>query len=388
MIKKILLVIAVLSLLIPVTACTAEEETIKIGCVLDLSGDLGAMGARMLEGAELAVEEINAAGGVLGKQVELISEDGKTDPATGLDRVKKLAEIDGVQVIAGPMITGSSKLAIPYLKAHEVPAITMSATNPLLNEVDGTEWFFRCCLMDDAQGRVLADVVMEKGYTRFASIVMDNDYGKGVRDALIDGLEEGGWQGEVVASVAYDETKKDYRTELGQIKDNNPDVVLIVSYCDDGIIVFKQALEVGLDDIAWLGCDGNYGSGLFKEPKSGEFMEKAIVAGTRTVGFGSKYEQFIADYTDKFGEAPEVYCDTTYDAVWAAAKAIAAAGSYDGAAIQAALTELKFDGASGPISFDEIGNRASGSFELWEVVEDATAENGYKNAQIKLVTLE
>jgi len=388
MIKKILLVIAVLSLLIPVTACTAEEETIKIGCVLDLSGDLGAMGARMLEGAELAVEEINAAGGVLGKQVELISEDGKTDPATGLDRVKKLAEIDGVQVIAGPMITGSSKLAIPYLKAHEVPAITMSATNPLLNEVDGTEWFFRCCLMDDAQGRVLADVVMEKGYTRFASIVMDNDYGKGVRDALIDGLEEGGWQGEVVASVAYDETKKDYRTELGQIKDNNPDVVLIVSYCDDGIIVFKQALEVGLDDIAWLGCDGNYGSGLFKEPKSGEFMEKAIVAGTRTVGFGSKYEQFIADYTDKFGEAPEVYCDTTYDAVWAAAKAIEAAGSYDGKAIQAALTELKFDGASGPISFDEIGNRASGSFELWEVVEDATAESGYKNAQIKLVTLE
>jgi len=387
MIKKLLLVIAALSLFIPVTAC-AGKETIKIGCVLDLSGDLGAMGARMLEGGELAIEEINAAGGVLGKQVELIAEDGKTDPATGLDRVKKLVEIDGVQVIAGPMITGSSKLAIPYLKTHSVPGITMSATNPLLNDVEGTEWFFRVCLMDDAQGRVLADVVMEKGYTRFASIVMDNDYGKGVRDALVEGLGEGGWQGEVVASVTYDETKKDYRTELGQIKDNNPDVVLIVSYCDDGIIVFKQALEMGLDEIAWLGCDGNYGSGLFKEPKSGEFMEKAIVAGTRTVGFGAKYEQFITDYTAKFGETPEVYCDTTYDAVWAAAKAIAAAGSYDGAAIQAALTELKFDGASGPISFDEIGNRASGSFELWEVVEDATAESGYKNAQIKLVTLE
>jgi len=117
-------------------------------------------------------------------------------------------------------------------------------------------------------------------------------------------------------------------------------------------------------------------------------MEKAIAAGTRTVGFGATYEQFIADYTDKFGAAPEVYCDTTYDAVWAAAKAIKAAGSYDGKAIQAALTKLKFEGASGPISFDEIGNRASGCFELWEVVKDATAESGYKNAQIKLVTLE
>ena len=71
----------------------------------------------------------------------MISEDGKTDPATGLDRVKKLVEIDGVQIIAGPMITGSSKLAIPYLMEHNVPGITMSATNPLLDGVEGTEWF-------------------------------------------------------------------------------------------------------------------------------------------------------------------------------------------------------------------------------------------------------
>ena len=388
MVKKLLLVVAVLSLLIPVTACAAEEETIKIGVVLDLSGDLAPMGARMLDGGRLAVEEINAAGGVLGKQVELVEEDGKTDPAAGLDRVKKLIEIDGVQVIVGPMISGSSKLAIPYAKDHEVPLITMSATAFELSELPGTDWFFRACLLDDAQGRVLADVAMEKGYTRVASIVLDNLYGKGVQDAFVEGLEEGGWQGEVVAQVAYDEAKKDYRTELGQIKDSNPDAVLIVSYADDGIIVFKQALEMGLDDIAWLGCDGNYGSGLFKEPKSAEFMEKAIVAGTRTVGFGSKYEQFVADYTEKFGAAPEIYCDTTYDAVWAAAKAIEKAGTYDGTAIRAALAGLEFEGASGPISFDEKGDRASGAFELWEVVKDATTETGYKNVQIKLVKLE
>ncbi|GAH05397.1 unnamed protein product, partial [marine sediment metagenome] len=131
-----------------------EAETIKIGCVMDLSGDLAAMGARMLNGARLAVEEINAAGGVLGKQVELVEEDGKTDPAAGLERVKKLIEIDGVQVIVGPMISGSSKLAIPYAKEHKVPLITMSATAFELSEMEGTEWFFRACLLDDAQGRV------------------------------------------------------------------------------------------------------------------------------------------------------------------------------------------------------------------------------------------
>lgn len=393
MIKKLLLVVPVVLLLmalgIPMVACgPAKAETIKIGVVMDLSGDLAAMGERMLNGARLAAEEINAAGGVLGKQVELVEEDGETDPAAGLERVKKLIEIDGVQVIVGPMISGTSKLAIPYLKDHEVPAITMSATAVALSELEGTGWFFRVCLMDDAQGRVLANVAMEKGYTRIASIVLDNLYGKGVETALIEGLQEGGWTGEIVTTVHYDEAKKDYRTELGQIKNSNPDAVLIVSYCDDGIIVFKQALEMGLDNIAWLGCNGNYGSGLFKEPKSAEFMEKAIVCGTRTVGFGSTYEQFVTKYTEKFGEAPEIYCDTSYDAVWAAAKAIETAGVYDGEAIRAALAKLSFEGASGPISFDEIGDRASGSFELWKVVKDPTTETGYANVRIEVVTLE
>ena len=387
MIKKLLLVLAALSLLIPAVACAPKEaETIKVGCVMDLSGDLAAMGARMLNGAKLAVEEINAAGGVLGKQVELVEEDGKTDPAAGLERVKKLIEIDGVQVIVGPMISGSSKLAIPYAKEHKIPLITMSATAFELSEMEGTEWFFRACLLDDAQGRVLASIAMEEGYTRLASIVLDNLYGKGVEEALIEGLQEAGWEGEHVVSIHYAEAKKDYRTELQQIKGSNPDAVLIVSYCDDGIIVFKQALEMGLDNIAWLGCDGNYGSGLFKEPKSAEFMEKAIVAGTRTVGSGSVYEQFVAKYTEKFGEAPEIYCDTTYDAVWTAVKAIEKAGVYDGEAIRAALAKLEFEGVTGPIAFDEVGDRTSGTFEIWEVVKDPATETGYKNARIKVVS--
>ena len=389
MIKRLLLAVAIMLLLVPAVTCgPAEPETIKIGVVMDLSGDLAPMGARMLDGAKLAAQEINAAGGVLGKDVELVEEDGKTDPSAGLDRVKKLIEIDGVQVIVGPMISGTSKLAIPYAKEHAVPCITMSATAFELSEVDGTEWFFRACLLDDAQGRVLSDVVIENGYSKLATIVLNNLYGKGVQKALVEGLQEKGWGGKVVAEVEYDEAKKDYRTELGQIKDSNPDVVLLVSYADDGIIIFKQALEMGLDTIAWLGCDGNYGSGLFKEPRSAEFMEKAIVAGTRTVGFGSTYEQFVAKYTSTYGEAPEIYCDTTYDAVQAAAKAIEKAGKYDGAAIRTALTTLSFEGASGPISFDARGDRASGAFELWEVVKDPTTETGYKNVQIKLVTLD
>jgi len=387
MVKKLLMVIAVLALLIPVVGCgPAPAETIKIGVVLDLTGDLGAMGNRILNGARLAADEINAAGGVLGKEVELVVEDGATDPATGFDRVKKLVTVDGVEVITGPMITGTSLLAIPYAQEQQVPLITPSATGIPLSEVEGTEWFFRTCLRDDAQGMVLADVIVDKGYTRLATIVLDNTYGKGLETAIVERLDDVGWQGEHVVSIHYAEGTKDYRTELQQIKDSSPDVVFACTYCDDGIIVFKQALDLGLDEIAWLGCDGNYGSGLFAEPGSAEFMEKAFVAGTRTVGAGSKYDEFSAAYELAYGEAPQVYCDTMYDAVWAAANAIEAAGVYDGEAIRVALTGLEFEGATGPISFNELGDRTSGLFEIWEVVEDATTETGYANAQIEVVT--
>jgi len=394
MIKKLLYTMVALLLLIPAVSC-GTTETIKIGIVLELSGELAPMGEKMLNGARMAVDEINDAGGVLGKDVELVEEDGGTDPDKGFDRVKKLVEIDGVQVIVGPMITPTSELSMPYAKQHEIPLITMSATGVPLSELDGTEWYFRTCLRDDAQGRLLAEVVMEKGYTKLATIVLDNTYGIGLEAGIVEGLEDAGYQFEHVVSIHYDIAKKDYRTELGLIRDSNPDVVLAVTYAEDGIIIFKQALEMGLDEIGWLGCDGNYGSGLFAEASSAEFMEKAIVAGTRTVGSGAPYEQFVSKHTEEFGYPPETYCDTTYDAVWAAAKAIRAAGVYDGAAgvyvydgeaIRAALTELEFDGASGPLAWNEIGDRTAGAFEIWEVVKDATTSTGYRNAEIEIVS--
>jgi len=226
---------------------------------------------------------------------------------------------------------------------------------------------------------------MEKGYTKLATIVLDSTYGIGLESGLVEGLEEKGWQGEHVVSIHYDIARKDYRTELQQIVASKADIVLAVTYAEDGIIIFKQALEMGLDEIAWLGCDGNYGSGLFAEASSAEFMEKAIVAGTRTVGSGPAYERFVPNYTQKFGQPPETYCDTTYDAVYAAAKAIEAAGVYDGEAIRAALVKLVFEAATGPISFNEIGDRTSGAFEIWEVVKDPATPTGYKNATIEIV---
>jgi len=389
MIKKLLLVVAALSLLIPAAACAPKAETIKIGCVLSTSGLLGPMGEDMMDGARLAVEEINANGGVLGKQIELIEEDDATEAAKCLERVKKLVDVDGVEVLVGGMTSGASKASGAYVADRGVLIVSPSATAPEISDQAWTEWLFRTTPSDAFQGKVLAQVVLDEGFTRLATMVQDNPYGVGLESALIDALEAEGWQGEHVVSVHFDQTKMDYRTELGIIEGANPDVVLAVTYCEDGIIVFKQALEMGLDEIAWLGCDGNYGDGMFAEPSCAEFMEKAIIAGTRAAGpSGATYLEFAAGYKAFTGEYPSVYCDTTYDAIKLIALAIESAGVYDGEAIRDALLEIgqNYDGASGIITFDNIGDRVSGTFEIWDVVEDATTETGYKNVQTGLVT--
>jgi len=319
-----------------------------------------------------------------------VEEDDATEAAKCLDRVKKLVEIDGVKVIVGGMTSGASMTSGPYLAGKRILMVTPSATSPLISEQPWKEWLFRTTPHDAFQGEVLAEVVLDKGFTKLATIVQDNPYGVGLEKALIDALKAKGWTGKHVVTIHFDPAKKDYRTELDIIKGHNPDVVLAVTYAEDGIIVFKQALEMGLDKIAWLGCDGNYGDGMFAEPKSAEFMEKAIIAGTRAAGpSGAIYDKFAADYEAFTGKEPSVYCDTTYDAIKLIALAIERAGVYEGAAVRNALLEIgqDYNGASGIITFDDKGDRVSGTFEIWEVVKDPTTKTGYKNVQIKLVTI-
>ena len=387
--KKTLFVIFALCLVVPLLAFSpANADKIKIGCLLTTTGDLGPMGIRMANAGKLAIAEINSQGGLLGKQVELVLENDNCEPAKGLERIKKLIDVNGVKVIVGPMISGSTFSAGPYASRKKVAMISPSATAAKLSKQRWTKWFFRTCLRDDLQAKVLADLTMEKGFTRLATIVLDNTYGQGLEISLVELLKKAGWKGKHIVAVRYDEKKKDYLTQLQRIKDSKPDVVFACTYADDGIIVFKQALDLGLDKIPWLGCDGNYGSGLFKEPKSAQFMEKAFLAGTRSAGGLSKaYDKFAAAYKNKFGESPEVYCDTTYDAVWAVARAMKKAGKYDGKAIRDAMETLKFDGASGPISFDAKCDRASGTFELWKVAKQAGTKSGYKNNRLKLINV-
>jgi branched-chain amino acid transport system substrate-binding protein len=389
--KRLLTVIIALSFLLSAFACSGtESDTTKIGCVLSTTGLLGPKGMDRLNAARLAVSEINAEGGVLNQQVELVEADDGTDPDKCLVRVKKMVEKDRVQVLVGGMSSDAVLATGQYLMEKEVLMVSPSATSIEISGQSWTRWVFRTTPNDALQGIILADIVLEKGFSRLATIVLANSYGMGLEQALVDSLKKEGWTGEHVLSIYYEPDKKDFSAQLQNIKDNNPDVVLAVTYVEDGIVLFGQALDMNLDKIAWLGCDGNYSEHMFEDAKCAEFMEKAIVVGTRSVApSDSLYRGFADAYTTAYGSEPSVYCDTTYDAVRLIAEAIEQAGVYNGRAVRDALLDLgqKHRGVSGIITFNEKGDRVSGIFELWKVEKDATAPNGYKNVEIERISI-
>jgi|Deesub1362A_J573_1020465.scaffolds.fasta_scaffold00070_93 ABC-type branched-subunit amino acid transport system substrate-binding protein len=367
-------------------AVDKEEEVVKLGCALSMSGLLGPMGTKMTDAVKLAVEEINAAGGINGKQVKLYIEDDATDPAQCLNAVKKLVEANGVQLLITGMSSGAASTIGPYLSERGVLAISPSATSPALTGEPWRDYFFRTVPSDEYQGKVMAQLALDRGLERLVVFAMDNVYGVSLGEVAEQALEEGG--AEVVAFIKYDPAKMDYRSELTQIKSLNPDGVIHVGYNDDGVVVYQQALDLGLDTAQWIGCDGVYGTGLFKTEASATFMANAVIGTRPGAPEGEEaYENFVAAYRAEYDADPEVFCDTVYDAVKLIALAAEAAGSEDPAKVRDALLEVgqNYQGASGTITFDEGGDRIGGIYEIWDVVK----ENGeFKFQRVEKVTVE
>ena len=384
MLKKAVLVCVALLLILPAVACgPALPEEIKIGAVMDLTGPLAAIGAKIRDAVVLAVKETNDAGGIKGKPVKLIVEDGATDATQGLEAVKKLVEVNGVQVIIGPMISTAVVAAGPYVAQRGVVIISPSSTAPSIAKQDWREFVLRTCPSDVLQGDAISQIIIEEGYSKLGIIVMDNEYGVGIEEVVKAKIAG---KGQVYATVRYDPAKLDYLTELQSLKDKNLDAILHVGYHDDGQIVYKQALQLGLDNIPWFAVEGVYAEAMFEMAEAAEFMEKAVTGTRLTAPEGlTANEDFNAAYLIEFGTAVGVYCDTVYDATKMALLAIEKVG-YDGTKIKVAIREVgtNYAGASGTITFDELGDRTSGDLEGWKVVKEA---GEYKFVKIKIISL-
>jgi ABC-type branched-subunit amino acid transport system substrate-binding protein len=360
--------------------CEGEPETIEIGGILCMSGALAAMGDLISQGAILAVEEINADGGVLGKNLTLTIEDSATNDATAFEAYKKLVEIDGVQVIVGPMISGAVMSSGAYAELNEVAMVSPSATSPLITLQTWKEWALRTCTGDHFQGQVIADIIIEEGYNATAFMVQDTPYGIGIELVVTDLLEAANVT--IVKTIRYDEEALSYNTELQQIIDAGADVIVQVGYHTDSAKVYENADSLGLNTTPWLVAEGVYGLLASEYPAAAVFMAEAPLLGCTLIPEAGTpaYTAFVAAYEARWGEPPGVYCDTVYDAVKLIAEAIEEAGEYDGAAIKDALYEVgaDYDGASGDINWNELGDRAHATYGVWDYVETSPGVYEYQ----------
>lgn len=372
--RKIVAVLIVVSMvLVGVLApgCEPTDETIDIGSILCMTGALSAMGHLISQGAILAVEEINDDGGVLGKNLTITIEDSATNDATAFEAYKKLVEVDGVEVIVGPMISGAVMSSGAYAELNEVAMVSPSATSPLITLQTWKEWALRTCTGDHFQGQVIADIIIDEGYNATAFMVQDTPYGIGIELVVTEILEAANVT--IVETIRYDEEALTYTTELQIIKDAGADVIVQVGYHTDSAKVYENADSLGLNATPWLVAEGVYGLVASEYPAAAAFMAEAPLLGCTLIPEPGEpyYDDFVAAYEARWAESPGVYCDTVYDAVNLIALAIEEAGEYDGAAIKDALYEVgaNYTGASGDINWDELGDRAHATYGVWDYVE-------------------
>ncbi|MGH6898840.1 MAG: ABC transporter substrate-binding protein [Geminicoccaceae bacterium] len=368
------------------TATPASAQEVKIGAIMSTTGPLQVYGEAGLNGIQLAIDQINETGGVLDGQVELVAADDATNPQVGVDAAQRLVNVEGVAGIVGALSSGVTiPIATSATAPAGVPQISTASTSPVITTLDDDGFLFRTTPQDALQGEVLADLVSQQGIERTAVIYVNNDYGKGLADSFADAYE-----GEVTASVAYEERQASYRGELAQAAEGDPQALIMIAYPGDGVPMLRQAFEGAFFDkfvftdgmkaaevVEAIGAplDGAFGTAPSGDPES----EAAKI--------------FRGAYEERYGELPpQPFIDTAYDATMLLALAIEQAGSTEGAAIRDALHEvatppgetilpgefekarellaagqdINYEGAGGSQDFDENGD-VPGIYSHWAV---------------------
>ncbi|HLN23531.1 MAG TPA: ABC transporter substrate-binding protein [Patescibacteria group bacterium] len=377
------------------TANPALAQTkLKIGAVMPLTGELADYGPAALNGAKLAVEEINKAGGVLGSPVALAVGDDQTSPQAGVDAAHKLVSVEKVNALIGPMGSG---VFIPVARSVAVPAgipiISGSATSPMISTLDAKGFAFRTIPSDAFQGIAMAQVARDKGYKSVGVIYVNSDYGKPLSDSFTQAFEKAG--GKVTAATGFEPKQASFSGEVQKASTGHPDALLLIAYTGDGVPILKQALESGLFN-RFLLSDGMKAPEII-EAIGGQFLDGAAGTAAAPLPGYAAGEAFKAAYKARYGEvSPKPYIDGYYDAVYVLALAAEKAKSTDGAKIRDAIRQITaeggekvgpgefakakqllaqgksidYTGASGALKFDAHGD-VGGTFAHWEIQDGA-----------------
>ncbi len=330
--------------------CNEKSNTIKLGSIGPLSGGVAVYGTEARNAIELAVEEINAAGGVNGQNFELISEDDEGNPEKSVSAYKKLVTKDGVKLIVGSLTSGCTLAITPLAQAQKVVLVAPAATNPAIT--DAGDYIFRACYTDPFQGTVGAKFAAENLGTKRAAILYDvgNDYSVGLTDNFVKKFTEEG--GEIVAKESYTTGDKDFNAQLTKIKNANPDVVYLPDYYGTVALISKQLRAQGITTPT-VGPDGWDG---LAEGAGDELLNGFYSNHYASDSSDEKVQKFAAAYKAKFGTAPTSFAALAYDSVYMIKDAIAAAGSAEPDKVRDALEKTNGDYVTGHMTFDEHHN--------------------------------
>ncbi|HSK69009.1 MAG TPA: ABC transporter substrate-binding protein [Candidatus Limnocylindria bacterium] len=359
--RSLISVLVALALIMAVAGpALADAHTIKIGGIGVLSGDYGKYGQAVQEGVNLYVKQVNAAGGVLGKPVEILWEDTQADPAVAINAYYKLTEQDGIVGFVGGVLTGETK-AIAEVSAEDgIPQITASAT--AYDVTTGRPNVFRTCFLDPFQATAVAAYVADQGVKKVA-VLYDNatEYSKGLYDAFKAKADELGV--EIVAAEVAAYGDKDYKTQLTTIQAAAPEAIFLPYYGSDAALILAQANEIGLD-VKFYGADGI--SDIVDLIADKSLLPNMLYTDHFTNdATGEVVTKFLADYQAEYGKMPSLAVSATgYDAALVRLSAIEAAGTTDKEAVVEALKNTNVTGVSGNITFDDHNDPIKSVFFL------------------------
>jgi len=347
--KKLALLVSTFVFVFALSAC-GGSDAIKFGVIGPLTGEYSQYGVAVENGAKMAAAEINAAGGVLGKDLEIVAYDSKGDPVEGVQAYNRLVDQDEIDALIGGTFSGVT-LAVKELAITDgLPVLSPTATNP--DVTLNADNVFRACYTDSYQGSVAAVFAAENLGSTKAAVLYNRDdaYSEGLATAFGDEYD--------ARSLDYDEFEfgkddDDYSALLSNIKAGGYDVVFLPAYIAEVGKVLTQAKSLGLD-VPFVGGDGWDGIEADYADVAEGFYFANHYAKTDTA---SVVQDFVSNYEEEYGEAPNALAALAYDAVYAMAEAMENAGTTDSAAVVAALQSLDYqDAVTGSISFDANGD--------------------------------
>lgn len=362
--KRTIIALGLIAAMIAATGCQRRDgaggtngsggDPIKVGVYLDLSGQTSSFGQSTKNGIEMARDEINAAGGINGRQIQLVIEDEQGEPGKVTTVVTKLLRQDGVVALLGEVASTNSLTAAPKAQEAKIPMITPSSTNPEVTRKG--DYIFRVCFIDPFQGEVMAKFASNNLKAKKAAILSDfnSDYSKGLTQFFKQSFTGSG--GQIVEEKSYTQSDRDFSSQLTAIRAANPDVIYVPGYYGQVGVIAKQARQQGIT-VPILGGDGWDAPQLWE--LGGDAMNNTFISNHYSIDDPLPLiQKFVTDYKARYGGvAPDALAALGYDAMKVLADALKRAGSTEGAKLRDAIAQTKdFPGVTGTITMNSERN--------------------------------